>query len=291
LDCEILYTAQSDLTQRGDEMSCGRRKIIVTVALCGETPRELTSYVPYAPEEIADSAVEAAEAGAAIAHIHVRDEEGHPTYESKVYAAVVERIKERSDIIINCTTGGSVYEERRKVLGIDPEMATLNCGSTNLGDQLMINSNPELEKMSREMLERGIKPEVMIHSQGFVHNAKLLMLKGLIRQPVFFNLFFASKAMDASARNLLYLVESLPAGSLWTATGRGQDAFPLAILSMLCGGHARIGLEDCVHVSEGKLARSNAELVGKLVRIARELDLDVASPREARAMLGIDESS
>ena len=275
----------------GDKMPGGRRKIIVTVALCGETSRELTPYVPYTPEEIADSAVEAAEAGAAIAHIHVRDEGGQPTYESKVYAAAVERIKERSDMIINCTTGGLVYEERRKVLGINPEMATLNCGSTNLGDQLMINSNPELEKMSKEMLERGIKPEVMIHSQGFVHNAKLLMLKGLIREPVFFNLFFASKGMDASAKNLLYLVESLPAGSLWTATGRGQDTFPLAVLSMLCGGHARIGLEDCVHVSEGRLARSNAELVGKLVRIARDLDLDVASPRQARTMLGIDESS
>lgn len=180
-----------------------------------------------------------------------------------------------------------MYDERRKVLGLNPEMATLNCGSTNLGDRVMLNSNVELEKMSREMLERNIKPEIMIHSQGFLQNAKRLMAQRLLAQPLFFNLFFASGGMAATAKNLLYLVEHLPSGARWVATGSGVDAYPVAVRSILNGGHARIGLEDCIHVSRGQLAESNAQLVRKLVRIVHDLDLDVATPQEAREMLNI----
>jgi 3-keto-5-aminohexanoate cleavage enzyme len=263
------------------------RKVIITVAICGGTTREQTPHVPYSPEEIADSAIEAGKAGAAISHIHVRDEKGKPTYEATVYSSVIRRIREKSDIIINCTTGGPVYDERRKVLGINPEMATLNCGSTNLGDRVMINSNLELEKMSSEMLERKIKPEIMIHSQGFIHNAKMLMAKRLIEQPMFFNLFFASGGMEATSKNLLYLIENLPLGSIWMATGHGVDAYPIAVQSILNGGHARIGLEDCIQLASGQLAESNTQLVGKLVRIAHELDLEIATPKEARDMLKV----
>jgi 3-keto-5-aminohexanoate cleavage enzyme len=261
------------------------RKVIITVAICGGTTRKQTPHVPYSPEEIADSAIEARKAGAAISHIHVRDEKGKPTYEAAVYSSVIRRIREKSDIIINCTTGGPVYDERRKVLGVNPEMATLNCGSTNLGDRVMMNSNLELEKMSSEMLERKIKPEIMIHSQGFIQNAKMLMAKKLIEQPMFFNLFFASGGMEATSKNLLYLVEHLPLGSMWMATGHGVDAYPMAVQSILNGGHARIGLEDCIQLSNGQLAESNAQLVDKLVRIAHELDLEIATPKEARDML------
>jgi 3-keto-5-aminohexanoate cleavage enzyme len=263
------------------------QKIILTAALCGGTTRDQTPYVPYSPEEIADSAIAAGTAGAAICHIHVRNAQGQPTYEAPVYASVIRRIREKSDIIINCTTGGPVYDERRKVLGLNPEMATLNCGSTNLGDRVMLNSNVELETMSREMLERHIKPEIMIHSQGFLQNAKRLMAKQLITPPPFFNLFFASGGMTATAQNLLYLVEHLPSGARWVATGSGDDAYPMAVQSILNGGHARIGLEDCIHISRGQLAKSNAQLVSKLVRIIHELDLDVATPTEAREMLHI----
>jgi len=263
------------------------RKAIITVALCGETNRNLSPFVPYTTEEIADSAIEAAAAGASIAHIHVRDEMGNPTFEASTYAKVVDKIKQKSDIIINCTTGGSEYWEKRQVLEINPEIATLNCGSANLRNKSMINSVSELEKMSQEMRDRKIKPEVMIHSQGFIHNAMILMDKGLIEPPVNFNLFFASGGMRPTLRNLTYLIESLPPASQWTATGGGCDAFPVAILSLLSGGNARIGLEDCVYLSHGKLAESNAQLVKKIVRIADELDIKIASPDEARKILKI----
>ncbi len=268
-------------------MSEEPRKIIITVALCGGTTRDQTPHVPYSPEEIAASAIAAADAGAAICHIHVRDEQGQPTYDAPVYASVIRRIRAKSDLVINCTTGGPVYAERRKVLGLNPEMATLNCGSTNLGDRVMLNSNVELEQMAREMLERRIKPEIMIHSQGFLHNAQRLMAQQLIAPPPFFNLFFASGGMAATIKNLLYLVEHLPSSAQWVATGSGIDAYPVAVQSILNGGHARIGLEDCIHLSRGQLAESNAQLVRKLVRIIHELDLEVATPMDAREMLNI----
>jgi 3-keto-5-aminohexanoate cleavage enzyme len=268
-------------------MSYKPRKVIITVAICGGTTRKQTPHVPYTPEEISDSAIEAGKAGAAISHLHVRDEKGKPTYEAAVYSSVIKRIREKSDIIINCTTGGPVYDERRKVLRINPEMATLNCGSTNLGERVMMNSNLELKKMSTEMLERKIKPEIMIHSQGFIQNAKTLMTKRLLKQPMFFNLFFASGGMEATFKNMQYLVENLPLGSKWMATGYGEDAYPIAVQSILNGGHARIGLEDCIQLSRGQLAKSNAQLVGKLVRIVHELDLEIATPKEARDLLKI----
>lgn len=265
----------------------GARKIIITVALCGETTRAQTPHVPYTPREIADSAIEAAKAGASIAHIHVRDPEGNSTNEAEVYAEVVRLIQKKSDIVINCTTGGEVYDEKRKVLGINPEFATLNCGSANLKDKLMINTASELEEMAGEMLERKIRPELMIHSQGFIENAKRLIDQELVQPPYLFNLFFASGGMAYSPRTLSYLIESLPEGSLWTATGSGVDAFPLAVFSMINGGTARIGLEDCIYLSDGVLAESNAQMVEKLVRMANELDFEIATPGETREKLRI----
>lgn len=262
-------------------------KVIITVALCGETSRSQTPYVPYTPQEIADSAIKAARAGASIAHIHVRDLDGNPTNEDKVYAEVVQLIQKKSDIVINCTTGGELYDEKRKVLGINPEIATLNCGSANLKDKLMINTQSELEKMASEMLERKIRPEMMIHSQGFMENAKKLIEQKLVQPPYLFNLFFASGGMAPSPRTLSYLIESLPEDSLWTATGSGVDAFPMAVFSMINGGAARIGLEDRIYLSDGVLAQSNAQLVEKLVRIANELDLEIATPEETREKLRI----
>lgn len=271
-------------------MSTRKHKLIITVAVCGGTTREQNPHVPYTPQEIADSAIEASKVGAAMVHLHVRDSTGKPTNEAETYAAVVDRIREKSDIIINCTTGGPTYEERRKVLEIKPEMATLNCGSTNRGDNVFINSNPELEKMAREMLQKGIRPDIMIHSEGFIQNARILTSKGFIKEPALFHFFFGSwrkGTMDATARTLLYLIDRLPPRAIWTVTGHGEDAFPMAVLSIVNGGHARIGFEDTIYLSKGQMATSNAQLVSKLTRMATELDVEIATPKEARAMLGI----
>ncbi len=264
------------------------RKVILTAAICGETTKEESPHVPYTPEEIAESAIEAGKAGASIAHLHARDSWGLLTFDASVYSDIVERIRRESDIVINCTTGGNTFEEKIDVLKINPEIATLNCGSANLQKKVMINTPEELEKTAREMRERGIKPEIMIHSKGFVKNARNLIYQGLIGNPPLFNLFFASGGMEMNPRNLGYLVDSLPEGSAWTATGSGDDAIPTAVLALVAGGHARIGLEDCVYIGKGEPAKSNAQLVSKIVRLAEELDLEIASPEEARKILGIN---
>ena len=264
------------------------RKVILTAAICGETTKEQCPHVPYTPREIAESAIDAGKAGASIAHLHARDEQGHPTFAASVYSDIVELIRSESDIVINCTTGGNTFEEKIDVLKINPEIATLNCGSANLQKKVMINNPEELEKTAREMRDREIKPEIMIHSQGFVKNARELISQGLIGDPPLFNIFFASGGMDMNPRNLFYLVDSLPEDSAWTATGSGDDAIPTAILALVTGGHARIGLEDCVYIGKNKPAESNAQLVSKVVRLAEELGLEIASPDEARKMLGIN---
>jgi 3-keto-5-aminohexanoate cleavage enzyme len=263
------------------------RKVILTAAICGETTKEQSPYVPYTPKEIAESAIEAGRAGASVAHLHARDEQGQTTFAASVYSDIVERIRSKSDIVINCTTGGDTFKEKIDVLSINPEIATLNCGSANLLKKVMINTPEELERTAREMRDRGIKPEIMIHSQGFVKNARELISRGLIGSPPLFNLFFASGGMDMNARNLVYLVDSLPEDSEWTATGSGDDAIPAALLALVTGGHARIGLEDCVYLGKGELAESNAQLIGKVVRLAEELNFEIASPDEAREILGI----
>ena len=263
------------------------RKVILTAAISGETTKEESPHVPYTPREIADSAIEAGRAGASIAHLHARDEEGRTSFTASVYSEIVERIRSESDIVINCTTGGNTFEEKINVLKINPEIATLNCGSANLRKKVMLNTPEELDRTAREMQDRGIKPELMIHSQGFIKNAVGLITRGLIGQPPLFNIFFASGGMDMTARNLVYLMDMLPEGSAWTATGSGDDALSTALLALVSGGHARIGLEDCVYISEGVLAESNTQLVSKVIRLAGELGLEIASPDEARKMLGI----
>ncbi len=264
------------------------RKVILTAAICGETLKEESPHVPYTPREIAESAIEAGKAGASIAHLHARDEEGRTTFAASVYFDIVERIRSESNIIINCTTGGNSFQEKIDVLKINPEIATLNCGSANLRKKVMINTPEELEKIAREMRDKGITPEIMIHSQSFVKNAKELISRGIIVHPPLFNIFFASGGMDMNSRNLVYLVDSLPEGSAWTATGSGDDAIPTAVLALVTGGHVRIGLEDCVYIRKGEPAESNAQLVSKVVRFAEELGLEMASPDEARKMLGIN---
>jgi 3-keto-5-aminohexanoate cleavage enzyme len=264
------------------------RKIILTAAISGDTTREDCQYIPYSPHEIAESAIEAGKAGASIAHLHARNEQGQITYNASVYSDIVNMIKKESDVVINCTTGGNTFQEKIDVLKIYPEIATLNCGSANLREKVMLNPPHELIDTAKEMRNRGIKPEIMIHSQGYVKNAIELISKGLIGNPPLFNIFFASGGMDMNLQNLVYLKNSLPEGSIWTATGYGDDAFNTAVLAMIGGGHSRIGLEDCFFLNKDEPAKSNAQLVSKVVRFAKELGYEIATPNEARIMLGIN---
>lgn len=265
-------------------------KLIITVALSGGTTREQTPHVPITPEEIANSAVEAAKAGATIAHFHARDAKGRQTSDPATNAAIIKHIREKSDMIINPTVSGSTYEARKRVLELNPEMATLNMGSTNRGLSTQIIPNNELEDAAKEMQARNIRPDLMIQTWGFIQNAKKLIDKGLIKQPAGYHFFFGGwdrGTMDLSMKTLLYLVDSIPPGSIWATAAHGEDAYTAAALAIVNGGHARIGMEDCIYISKGKLATSDAQEVAKVVKLAHELDVEVASIKETRAILNL----
>ncbi|OAT80670.1 3-keto-5-aminohexanoate cleavage protein [Desulfotomaculum copahuensis] len=267
-------------------------KLIITVAPVGaEVTRREQPYLPVTPEEIAKEAVAAREAGAAIIHLHVRDEAGKPTQDVNTFARVMELIKSQTDLIIQVSTGGAVgmtAEERLQPLALKPEMASLTGGTCNFGDEVFYNPPPLLEAFARRMLESGVKPEIEVFEAGMIQNALALVKKGLLKPPLHFDFVLGVPgAAPATPRQLLYLAESLPAGATWSVAGVGRHQLPLATLAIILGGHARVGFEDNIYYRKGELAQSNARLVARVVRLAGELGRPPAAPDEARRILGL----
>lgn len=270
-------------------------KLIITACICGaEVTKEQNPAVPYTVEEIAQEARKAAEAGASIIHLHVREDDGTPTQSKARFKACMEAIREVCpDVIIQPSTGGAVgmsNEERLQPVGLKPEMATLDCGTVNFGgDEIFINTENMIIEFAQQMAAHGVKPELEVFDKGMVDMAIRLNRKGFIPSPMHFDfvLGMAGGGMSAQPRDLCYMVESLPPGSTWTVAGIGRDEFPMAVMAILMGGHARVGFEDNIYLEKGVKATSNAELVEKVVRLARELGRPVATPQEAREILGI----
>ena len=267
-------------------------KLIITAALTGaEITKEIQPALPVTPEEIAQEAYDCCNAGASIVHVHARDSEGKPTQKREVYAAIMQKIRERCNVIFQPSTGGAVWhtpQERGEPLELDPEMATLSAGTCNFGEDVFFNSPEVMEHFAKEMLRRNIKPEIEIFERGMIENALRLVKKGLLKEPVHFDFVLGVPgACPGSIEDLLHMVRSIPSRSTWTVAGIGRHELPLAVHAILIGGHVRVGFEDNIYYKRGELARSNASLVERIVRIARELGRDLASPDEAREMLGI----
>lgn len=270
-------------------------KLIITVAPTGaQTTREHTPYVPFTPKEIADSVYEAWQAGAAIAHIHVRDENGNNSLDLDIYREVVHRIKDKCDIIINLTTAGGVAmndEDRLRVCELSPELATFDAGSMNFGGDVFLNSPNFLERLAMKMKEYQIKPEIEIFDVGMIDNTLRIAKKGLIESPFHFQFVLGIRGgMPATPKNLLFLTESIPAGSTWSAIGASKDQLTINTMSILMGGHVRVGMEDSVYYRRGELAKTNAQFVERIVDLSRTLGRDIATPNEAREILGLDQS-
>lgn len=266
-------------------------KLMITAALVGaEVTREDTPHLPVTPEEIGEAAAEAREAGAAIAHIHVRDAGGKPSQDRELYRQAIEEIRKRCDIIIQVSTGGAVgmtAEERLQPLALRPEMATLTTGTVNFGDGVFLNPPGEIEHFAKVMRDLGVLPEFEIFDVGMINNALRLVKKGLVTGHLHFDFVMGVPGgIPATAQNLLHLVGQLPDGATWTVAGVGRAQLPMAVLGVVLGGHVRVGLEDNIWYRKGELA-TNAQLVARVVRIAREMDREVATPGEARQMLGI----
>ncbi|EOD01911.1 3-keto-5-aminohexanoate cleavage protein [Caldisalinibacter kiritimatiensis] len=268
------------------------QKLIITAALTGaEVTREQQPNLPLTPDEIAEAAYEAYKAGASIVHIHARDKDGNPTQDYEVYKEIKEKIEAKCPVIFQPSTGGAVWhslEERLQPVELKPEMATLSAGTCNFGSDVFMNSQEYIEKFAKRMKELGVKPEIEVFERGMINNALSLVKKGLIDEPLHFDFVMGVPgAITGELRDLIYLVESIPKGSTWTVAGIGRYELPLATAAIILGGHVRVGFEDNIYYRKGELAKSNAQLVERIVRLAHELGRDVATPDEAREILSI----
>ena len=269
-------------------------KLIITAAICGaEVTKKHNPAVPYTIEEIGREAKLAYEAGASIIHLHVRDDDGSPTQSKERFALAFAEIKRLApDVIIQPSTGGAVgmsNTERLQPLELIPEMATLDCGTVNFGgDDIFVNTENTIKEFGEKMIKLGVKPEVEVFDKGMIDTAIRLNKQGFINSPMHFNFVMGvTGGIAASIRDLAFMIDSIPQGSTYTATGIGRFEFPIAAMSIASGGHVRVGFEDNVYLSKGVLAESNGALVEKIVRIAKELNREIASPKEARQIIGL----
>ena len=272
--------------------SQGTSKLIITVAPTGSVPtREMTPHVPVTPEEIAETALLCREAGASLIHIHARDLAGKPTLDPQVFAEIHRLIGERTDLIVQISTGGRAgmdAEARAAAVRLlRPEMASLTTGSMNFPDRVYANPFEEIELLARAMKESGTKPEMEIFELGMIANAQDLVGKGLAIEPLHFDFVLGSRgSLPASAKNLHFLSEMIPQGATWTVAGVGRWQLPMTVLAIVMGGHVRVGIEDNLYYQKGQLA-TNQQLVARMARIAAEVGRPVATPDEARQILGL----
>jgi 3-keto-5-aminohexanoate cleavage enzyme len=275
------------------------RKVIVTASLTGGMQtKEANPNLPEQPDEIAQAAYECYNAGAAIVHIHARAKDGKPTGDAEVYRQIHEGIRAKCNLILQDTTGGGPgmsLEDRLKCLDAGPEMASLNMGSMlrtvgKMAGTTFANPRSELERFAQEMQKRNIKPEMEIYHHGMLREMHNFIDKGLVKKPYYVNFVMGmiyQGAVDATAENLITLINLLPSDTIFNCTAVGRAQIPITTLSVLLGGNARVGMEDNIYYSKGELAKSNAQLIERSVRIIREMGFETTTPDEAREILGI----
>ncbi|MDK2562017.1 3-keto-5-aminohexanoate cleavage protein [Romboutsia sedimentorum] len=269
-------------------------KLIISAAICGaEVTKEHNPSVPYTVEEIVREAKGAYENGASIIHLHVRDDNGAPTQDINRFRECMDAIKLACpDVIIQPSTGGAVGMsnlERIQPVNLSPEMATLDCGTCNFGgDDIFVNTENTIKEFGQKMIELGVKPEIEVFDKGMIDMALRLNKKGYIKDNMHFNFVMGvNGGINATYRDLIFMKESIPQSSTFTVSGIGKVQFEMVALSILLGGHARVGFEDNVYMEKGMPAISNGQLVARVVKIANSLQREIASPKEARQILGL----
>ena len=269
-------------------------KLIITAAICGaEVTKEHNPNVPYTIEECVREAGLAYEAGASIIHLHVRTDDGTPTQDKNRFKMVMDAIHAKyPEVIIQPSTGGAVgmsNDERLQPTELNPEMATLDCGTLNFGgDEIFENTENTIKYFGERMIERGIKPELEVFDKSMIDMALRLHKKGFIKSPMHFDFVMGvNGGISGTLRDFVFLRESIPADATYTVAGVGRFEFPLATAAIIDGGHVRVGFEDNTMISRGVVAESNGQLVEKVVRLAKELGRGIATPAEAREILGL----
>lgn len=287
------------------------RPTILTVAVTGNlTTVAQNPALPSTPKQIAQASIDAARAGAAVSHIHVRYPDGRPSMEIEHYRETVNRIRDSGcDILINLTTGPGqrfipsrddpkvaapgttlTSPERRveHVIELRPDLCSLDLNTMWSGSSVVINAPWSVATMAKLVVAAGVKPELEVFDSGDIHLANQLLAEGVLPQPPLFQIVTGiSYGFAATAHSLLYARGLLPENAQWASFGIGRMAFPMLAQSWILGGHVRIGMEDTVRLSKGVLAPDNAALVEKAARIIADLGGTLATPKEARSMLGL----
>ena len=275
-------------------------KTIITVATTGAWPKkENNPNVPLTPAEIAEDVYRCWQAGAAVAHLHMRDDAGSGTMDAGKFRETVQLLRTRRpdcDIVLNLTTSGDLNatDETRQahLRELRPEMASFDCGSMNwMHTSLFLNSPAFLEQLGANMQAWGVKPEIEAFDPGMIANAAYYLKKGVLKAPLHFQFCMGcANGIPASMKNLVFMKEtmdSLCPGSTWSCFGVGKGAMEMLYGAVAMGGHLRVGMEDNVLYAKGQLADSNAQFVERAVRVVREFGGEPATPAEARALLGL----
>lgn len=265
--------------------------VIITAALTGPiASKNDNPALPTTPAEIAVSAKGAYEAGAAIVHLHLRDEQGLPTADLDVARRTVEAVREACpEVVIQLSTGAGLevpYEDRMKIAEARPAMATLNTCTMTFGTGEFRNPPTQMRHLAARMLELGVKPELEVYDTGHLDMGMALLAEGLLLEPLQVSFVMGVRGgMPADPALLSYLVERLPPGTNWQVIGVGRANLSMTTIGLAMGGNARTGLEDTLLLEKGRLAASNAELVERLVGVARMLQREPADPRQVVEML------
>jgi uncharacterized protein (DUF849 family) len=282
---------------------------IITCAVTGNiTTLDQTPYLPVTPEQIAEAGLEAVRAGAAIVHVHVRYPDGRPSMELSHYREVVERLRAADeDVVVNLTTGPgqrfipgeddpsvaapgtTLMRPERRVTHVEalrPELCSLDFNTMYSGSSVVINTPASLSVMAERIAAAGVRPELEVFDSGDIQLANQFLREGRLEAPAFYQIVLGVRyGAVATPQTMAYMQSLLPAGANWGGCGIGRFEFPMLAQTWLLGGHVRVGLEDNIFIEKGVLAKSNAELVGKAVRIVRELGGTIASAGEAREIL------
>lgn len=270
-------------------------RVIITAAITGSRmTRQAAPYIPIMPDEIIQSAIECWEAGASIVHIHVRDP--HTCLGSQdpgLFRQVVEKLRKETDLILSLTTSGIPgrnlpIEERLGSLSLHPELASFDAGSINLGGSVFINTPEFLDRAAGQMKEKGVKPEIEVFDSGMIVTTLRMFEEGKLEAPLHFQFVLGTPwGAPATPKSLLHLLEHIPPESTWSVIGIGKGYLPMALMALIMGGHIRVGMEDNIYYDQGVLARTNAQFVRRIVRIAREYGREPANCSEAREILGL----
>ncbi|VFQ47204.1 3-keto-5-aminohexanoate cleavage protein [Desulfoluna butyratoxydans] len=268
--------------------------LIISAAIVGaELTRDTYPNLPLTPDEIAEAAEEAVNAGASIIHLHVRDENGLPTQRVDVFETVTEKIRNRCDCILQYSTGGAVgtpVELRCNPVSLKPDMATLSMGTMNFGSEIYENTEETITTIARAITDNDVMAELEVFDFGQLETVMRMVKKGLVPERHHMDFVLGVPGgMAATISNLVMLVNRLQEGQTWAVAGLGRGQLPMAMHSIAMGGHVRVGIEDNIYYRKGELAVSNAQLVERVVRIAREYDRPAATVDQARQILGLSE--